>query len=391
MEKILFVPLNTNHVLIFSGIMQSLTCGYTAICHDRVSDAPQYHTESILKKKRIPYVHFPEKLERSLKDSILTKVISFLKIRKQVRYLLEHTESNAIVLAIDNDPIAQVFIEEAKRRGKKTVLIQEALIRPYEYSEKKEYLSEYFYHFLRFFKVYLTYTQYASSLFDKMLVGGKRAYDIMRERGIPEEKMIVVGQPKYDAVMSMIEDYIPPENERKVYLFAASTKIVQDAGNIGFLKKIIDAAKDLGIYMIVKLHPRAPTEPSDIYDIVGSRNTSYFEVIKKGDDTFELLKKADALITVSSTVVLEALMLNKECIIGDYLAGESRLGYDVYNAVHSIDREDAVYDALSNALYHKKKYENKKRLLEEELYKLDGQAGKRAAELIEHICNGNKI
>ena len=61
--------------------------------------------------------------------------------------------------------------------------------------------------------------------------------------------------------------------------------------------------------------------------------------MKEGDETFEILKRSDILITVSSTVILEALMMNKECVVVNYLAGESRLEYAKYDAIHSIESE----------------------------------------------------
>ena len=76
-----------------------------------------------------------------------------------------------------------------------------------------------------------------------------------------------------------------------------------------------------------------------IYNILKVKNNSFLEIIKEGDETFEILKRSDVLITVSSTVILEALMMNKECVVANYLAGESCLDYDRYNAIYSIKSE----------------------------------------------------
>ena len=148
-----------------------------------------------------------------------------------------------------------------------------------------------------------------------------------------------------------------------------------------------DAANALNVRVVIKLHPRLPQEPADIYALVGLEECPSLGIVKEGDDTFELLKRSDALITVSSTVILEALMMNKECIIANYLAGEARLDYSEYDAVHCIEREEEIYNGIEKSLSSRKRFESKKRLLEDELYKLDGQSGLRAAKFIEGMMS----
>ena len=78
------------------------------------------------------------------------------------------------------------------------------------------------------------------------------------------------------------------------------------------------------------------------------------------------------MITVSSTVILDALMLNKKCIVVDYLAGESQLKYDSYDAVFQISIREEIESVLNESIKKDKKQSGKKTFLEEELFKLDG-------------------
>ena len=167
--------------------------------------------------------------------------------------------------------------------------------------------------------------------------------------------------------------------------------VLRDDLNIRFLKKLHKSCELLGGHLIVKLHPRGQAEPLDIYKALDADSTSCFEVVKEGDDTIEILKRSDVLITVSSTVILEALMMDKECVIGNYLAGESRLEYGLYDAVHTVENEEELFSIMKKAILSKKNYESKQRLLEDELYKLDGQAGKRAVRFIEEIISGHNL
>lgn len=384
MPKILFVPLNTNHVGIFQNVVRSLRCEYEVLCHDRISEGRQYHTEGTLIHAGMPFRHFPEKVERVISDNFFVKLGDFFKIKRAITRVLQEIRPFLIIFAIDNDPIAQIMIQQAKKSGIKTLLIQEALIRPDEYVVRSKRLVDYFYGFLNRIGVFLRYSQYGSSNCDKILVSGMRARDILVKRGVPENTIEVIGMPKYDRFIREADSYRQNDNSR-IYLFAASTTVVKDEKNVRFLRSLIEAARKLGIYIIIKLHPRSSEQPLDIYRIINSEDPSIFEIIKVGDDTLELLQRAYALITISSTVVLDALLLDKECIVADYLAGESRLDYGKYDAVHTIEKEEQVLDRMKDSLFVKKSYQNKQRLLEDELYKLDGQAGMRAARIIESM------
>jgi UDP-N-acetylglucosamine 2-epimerase len=120
--------------------------------------------------------------------------------------------------------------------------------------------------------------------------------------------------------------------------------------------------------------------------LIGSRYGSWVEVIREGYETLEILKRVDSVATISSAIVLEALMLNKECLVADYLAGRRSFGYKGYDAVHIIENEEEVAYAIRQSMFHRKPYEKKKRLLEDELYRLDGRAGERSARIIENLA-----
>jgi hypothetical protein len=313
------------------------------------------------------------------------KAINFFKMKKEIYNTLEEISPSLIVLAIDNDPISQIFIKEAKKQRIKTVLIQEALIRPFEYSEGKKYLSDYFYGLLRIFGITLNYIKYGAGHCDRILVGGRIAVDILRSNGIPENRITMVGLPKYDTLMERIIGLKQTVNDKRVYLYATSTKIFQDDGNINFMRKLGEAAKQLDFYLIIKLHPRIPQGPDDVYKVIGDEAKEFTKVIKEGDETFELLKKADVFITVFSTIILDALLMDKECIVANYLAGESRLEYGQYDAINCIESEEEIEDVLKKTMAFRKSYVNKKHLLEDELYKLDGKACLRTAKVIESM------
>jgi len=381
MSEILFVPLNTNHVSIFHAIILSLDRPYEILCHDRISESRKYRTEELLKKLGLPYRHLQNPVQRSLDDNLLSNVINFFRIRRELVQVVQEVSPRVIVMAIDNDPISQILLRESRRKGIHTVLVQEALIRPHEYTRRQTYLSDRFYGLIRASGVFLKYTMYGAGGCDRLLVGGRIARDILERRGIPKTRMEIVGHPKYDSMVKRLESF-HAATDTKTYLYAASTKVVDDDAHVRFLMRLTQAASNLGIALIVKLHPRSAHEPSDIYGLLQMRPSPSLQIIKEGDDTLDILKRCHALVTVSSTVILDALMMDRECVLATYLAGESRMDYDAYDAIYSIEGEGQIDEVIQRSMIDKRSYRNKRRLLEDELYLLDGKAGERAAKAI---------
>lgn len=384
-SRVLFLPFNDNHVLIFDAIIKLLNGDYKILCHDKIAEAPQYHTEALVKQKKLSYMHFPEEMRRSPNDNFFKRFLNILKIRKQIRNILRAVAPDVVVFAIDNDPISQVTIREARSQGIRTLLVPEGLIQPYDLLMRKIYFSGYFYRMLRFLGICLNYIKYGTGGCDNILVSGKRALETLRKIGVPENKMTVVGQQKYDLFIKKAREAQPHTNERKTYLFAASKRIMRDEAEIRLLQEVIETASGLDMCLIIKLHPRTSESPDDLYRIISCKNSSSIKVIKEGYDTFEVLSKVDAVITIPSAIILEVLMLNKECLIATYLEGESFDDYIRYDAIHFINSEKEASDVIRKSAVVRKSYDNKMRLLEDELYKLDGCSGARAAEFIKGL------
>lgn len=386
MSNILFAPLNTNHVKIFHAIVPWLKRPYEFLCHDRISESNQYRTEELLQKLALPYRHLPGAVNRSQQDHLLLQIANFFRIRRELARAVERIRPAAIVLAIDNDPISQILLRESKRRGVPTVLIQEALIRPHEYVMRKTHLSDALYKFLHAFGILLKYTMYGSGGCDRVLVAGRIAAGILERRGVPKSRIQIVGYPKYDALLKRIGCFPTPPDSR-TYLYAASTQVVRNQANVRFLERLRRATANRGLTLLVKLHPRSPLEPSDLYRLLHIEPGPTFRVLKEGDDTRDILEHSYALVTVSSTVVLDALIMDRECIVANYLAGESKMEYGQYDAVYSVDSEEDLEEVIAESYRNKKPFENKKKLLEDELHLLDGNAGQRAAKAILSILN----
>ena len=383
-SKVLFLPMNTNHVVILESIIRQLKCYYDVLCHDRLCHGAQYFTENILQKLDIPYVHFDDSCSLSYQSGLMTQLQAYFRIRQIVKQKVDYLSPGVLVLFIDNDPVAQLAIRISRKNGIRTILVQDGLIRPNEYTERRLNPSKAIYSSLRMFGISLKSIVYGTGGCDDILVNGTTAREILKTRGVPESKMAIIGQPKYDSFIGRIKiDELKKDNLIR-YLFAATKELIRDDRNIKFLKEVTRCCADSGVHLIIKMHPRAHETPEDVLRILKYGDANFFEVVKEGDDTIEILKKCDAVITLSSTVILEALMMDKEGIAVHYLAGEQNLRhYDKYGAIFPIQNEGEVSAVIQESMKCGKEKENKKKLLEDELYKLDGKASKRAAEIIQ--------
>ena len=380
------MPLNTNHVLIFSAIFPYVESTYQVLSHDRIADNNKYHTEKILKKRNIPYFHFPRYIKRNENDRIFQKLVSFFRMKAIIKEVLEEISPEIIVLAVDNDPISNLFLRLSKKKNIKAIIVQEGSARPDAVIQIKG-LHQYVLEVLRLCGIQLSYILHGKSkLFDKYLVAGFSSKKVLIKRGVPENKVEVTGQPKYDPFMKVAADYRSIGKDSNILLFAAGFSIVAGKNNINFLKELLYASKQLGIHLIVKLHPRSSETPEYIKNLLKDVDWSHCEVIKEGDETIDLLKKVYGLITVASTVITEALIMDREGILVDYLAGEQKLPYSGYDAIRHINTMEDVYSVIENSIKNSKPFENKKALLGHNLYKLDGRSAERVAFFIDDLC-----
>lgn len=391
MNQILFVPLNTNHVIIFNEILSYLKSTYVMVSHDRISVNEKYCTEELLIQKKIPYIHFDQKIQRSEGDNIVKELVSYFKIKKLIKKILDNQSPRVIVLAVDNDLISALFLKEAIKRNIKSVIIQEGSNRPGIIQYKINNLNVLAKGLLRsVFGIHLGYQLHGKlNLFDKYFVAGKLTGVTLVKRGVPSDKIVVTGQPKYDLFLKEAISHRNVEIENKKLLFAAGFHIIADQPNVDFLKSLINSTFDLGIRLIIKLHPRSSVSPEDIEIIFSDNSLKHCEIIKESDATvLALLKQVYGVITVSSTIVTEALIMNREGIVVDYLAGDYRLSFDGYEIepVHHINSIEQVLNVLEKSINDRIPFEYKKPYLEDNIFNLDGISAKYASEQIENFC-----
>ncbi|MFC1589926.1 CDP-glycerol glycerophosphotransferase family protein [Candidatus Omnitrophota bacterium] len=225
-----------------------------------------------------------------------------------------------------------------------------------------------------------------------------------------EERVVITGQPRYDVITTRNADRSEfckkqgLDPDKKILLFASTYY-----SNISFYDNVdpwsfqryyyklcdIYSALDKlsGVELIVKPHP-SPKDPIEMHRAVLKeiKATSRFKFFSPSGSIVDLLRNCDLCVTFGSTTAIEAIALEKPMVIIDIkntLNYYSQLKEEI--AVRVFDGDDiysAVKDTLDNEELQKKMKDNQMRIKERFIYKSDGKAAERIAELIDSVMRG---
>ncbi|MFH1439836.1 MAG: hypothetical protein ABIG89_04675 [Candidatus Woesearchaeota archaeon] len=222
---------------------------------------------------------------------------------------------------------------------------------------------------------------------------------LIKEKGFKENDIKVVGSPNSDKV-EILRKKIDKKNEIEklnlnpelktisFYTQPASTKNM-----IYHFKRIIKAVKDIGnINLIIKQHPRDCLE-KEYFKIIKEKEMKNIKIIKD-KNMYEIMLISDvALVFPTSTVCLEAILCKIKMIILNFeLEHPTYKNYleignkTVYN---ENEIKEAIIDVLSLStkkskgdIINEKCDKERKRFIDNELYKVDGNVNSRIKEYI---------
>jgi capsular polysaccharide export protein len=112
--------------------------------------------------------------------------------------------------------------------------------------------------------------------------------------------------------------YSGDELAKRVYVFlplqvSADTqlKLHSDVTNIEAIRQAVGYAEKIGAELFVKVHP-AETDRGELRQICDLSSKLNFDIVSSA--TLDLVRNAHSVVTINSTVGLEALMYNKKVI-----------------------------------------------------------------------------
>jgi hypothetical protein len=222
---------------------------------------------------------------------------------------------------------------------------------------------------------------------DKVCALGDYARDVLITAGGTDDQIVVTGCPKFDSLFDKKKlRYLPGSKKQcKKILFA--TQYVFEDVIIGAIEKIIPfLSVEQDVYLIIKPHP---AEKPELYRRFSKK---YKKVIVEDSkaNIDDLLLDADVLVTIGSTVGINAAILDVPMVLLNFNKTAS-LYIPISLEVRDIeDIIPAIKDALYNKEVLQRLADSRKKFVYEHAYIQDGQASKRVADLIENMVKESK-
>ena len=203
----------------------------------------------------------------------------------------------------------------------------------------------------------------------------------------------ITGQPRTDLLLNAKNLYTK-ESLLKKFNIKKGDKIIVFASQKSFewahmdviLKEFYKYAKFIkNLKIIVKLKP---IENSGLHKKIAAKfGMKVIEV--KDMDLYELIYPCDAVISIDSTVMLEALLLDKPVIKLNFHGVPDSMGYSKSKVVKTINQSKDIPKVINEVLYNKLTRERlkreRKKYINNFFHKIDGKASKRCVDVIEKL------
>ena len=220
---------------------------------------------------------------------------------------------------------------------------------------------------------------------DYFLVQGKMTRDQFIVAGLPEERCLQIGSPRFDVLYNVLRDSsakkdipglnIPPG--KKVVVVALSA-VPHDVTQ---LLELLYRAVDDRFFLIFKPHPNMP-----IGKLLAQKAAGHPWIHYSISDAsvYDLIARCDILVTSHSTVAEEAIAMGKPAIsvhAGAYIniAASASLGID--NCAHNTEELKRKIEKMLS-LDPEEFGRMREKVIEQCFGALDGKATKRTADLI---------
>lgn len=228
---------------------------------------------------------------------------------------------------------------------------------------------------------------------DITCVYGRYHYDVLTEESIYERKdVIVTGQPRYDILFHakdlfskerfMAEHGINPCH--RILLWTTQCHAMSDQANIQSYQMVFAAAERLrDATLIIKQHPNEGQKYTRMIEEFAGKYDAHIVITPKDSNTYEQLFVCDLMIAKHSATAMEAVAMDKPVIILN-LEGEPDIGGYVSEGVAvGVSRDDDLAAIIEGLLRDDSKLKkNRAAYIERYLYRIDGKASERVADLI---------
>jgi len=313
-------------------------------------------------------------LEKELIPVLREWIFYYIKVRfleisgviNEMIKLMEKKNINLIMLDADVNPFEKTFAQVGKMFNIPSIVVQHGVIG-----------GE-----LGFFPKFADY----------FLVFGKKGQEILIKHGYPKKNIIITGSPQFDRYINQkIET-----NKQKKIIFIMGGLANSDVGiSKEKWKKVYEmlfkALKKFPEYKLIIKLKKGDRDLAGLPEIIAKKeNFQNLEVITS-ISPIKLLSGADMVILTDSTMVFDALLLDKPVISINFKELEKFFCYKYLKPVKTVHNQKELESAIK-----KSKTQTKKQLLEirkalkTELFELDGKASERVVDVINKLLLNKK-
>ena len=187
---------------------------------------------------------------------------------------------------------------------------------------------------------------------DKFAIYGNLTKQLCLNHNIDPEKLVITGNPRYDELFK--RKIISNEKNILISLSGIASTAWSTFFSISLIlkyeKMFREVLKSLAKYeknITIKLHP---TQDSiiNVQEIVNELLPN--AQIYKNANTYDLIAKSDVVISPPSSIITEALILDKPVFLFKFLANDSGIPYEKYNAVLASEDENEIDEKIRQIL-----------------------------------------
>jgi len=223
---------------------------------------------------------------------------------------------------------------------------------------------------------------------DHVAVWGERSADLFERQGFGETDLTITGAPHLDVLAdhrvdrsAFVRSLGIDETDRVVIL---ASQPFREADRVTLVESVVRQIAPMdGVSLILRPHPR---EDRTLHRRMAEEAGSSV-VLPPDTALFDTLAASDLLIGCSSTVLLEASLLDTPVLAITYLENQPDAFYTDH--METVDRESNLPEVVERLLFDEKyrtdRLSEQPRLGREFMHNEDGRANERIVDLIEEL------
>lgn len=227
---------------------------------------------------------------------------------------------------------------------------------------------------------------------DKFAIYGELTKKLCLEHKIDSEKLVITGNPRYDGLFEMETN--GDKNNILITLSGIASTAWTTFYSISLVlkyermfRKVLESLAKLDKKVTIKIHPNQDS----IINVQKITNEILPNaIILKNANTYDLIAQSDVIISPPSSVITEALILNKPVFLLKFLENDSGIPYEKYNAVIATEDESMIDFKINQILFDqgiRNKLENGRKEFLKYALEHHGNSSEQVIELIRKMVS----